>query len=306
MSAVPAPQQPELAEVVDMEGKIGRVAAWIMIGDQLRTWRIQKGLSLKDVAPVIRGSVSKISRLERGETPPKDRDVLDLARHYRASETDRRMMQRMLEQAHDSEWYQHFSDVTPNFLKRLVSLEGSAEEICTYENQVVPGLLQTREYAEALVRATMPQGPAENIQRVVDFRIRRQLILNQTIPTVLALLDRSILDRPRGGARVMRDQMQHLLDAATVNKVNIRIVEFDESTDITPPYPITHLKFGTGGPAELAYVEYINSANYVTEKAELDLHRNILSRLRQAASSRERSLELLREAIGKYDERASR
>ncbi|OON80079.1 helix-turn-helix domain-containing protein [Streptomyces tsukubensis] len=302
MSAVPdLPEPPQGGEdsVIPMR-RDGQAAVWLMVGEQLRSLRQDRGLGLKDVAPIIRSSVSKISRLERGESPPKDRDVLDLVRYYGLSPQERRSIESLLQQAHNEEWYEHYNDVTPTYLRRLISLEGIAEEICTYENHVVPGLLQTPDYARALVKAAMPNATEETLDRIVDLRINRQLILDQDIPRVSALLDQGILLRPRGGTTVMRRQLEHLLHAADVAKVNIRIVEFVRGASVSPPYPITHLKFRDGGPAELAYVEHVTGATYVTRPLDLDEHRNVLSTLRDAAATMERSKTVLRKAIEMY------
>ncbi|WP_326813329.1 helix-turn-helix transcriptional regulator [Streptomyces scopuliridis] len=297
MPAVPEPSPDgQLAPVVPMV--TGREATDLLLGEQLRHWREQRGLKQKDLADVIRGSVSKISRLERGESPAKARDVIDLARFMRVSPREMRLIERLLEQAQDREWYDHFSDVTPTYLKRLISLEDNASEITAYENQVVPGLLQTRAYAHNLV-STVKRSETD-VDRAVEVRMRRQIILDRPIPRVTALIDQGVLLRPRGGRAVMCEQLEHLLVAADTKRVNIRIVGFAEGADVSPPYAITHLMFGEGGPSELVYVEHINGADYVTSPSAVDEYRNALVKLRKAASDRNESKRLIREAIKNY------
>lgn len=303
MSAVPDPQsdelEPELASVLplDAEKDNSRLAACLMVGEQLRAWREERRLGLKDVAPVIRASPSKISRLERGESPPKSRDVLDLARYYRVSPNEMWLMERLLEQTQDCEWYEHFSDVTPGYLKRLIALEDAAKEICVYEHLVVPGLLQTRDYARILVRAAKAKATAEDIERVVELRMRRQRILGKPGLTASVLLDESILYRPRGGREVMRAQLEHLVQAIDAKKVRLHIIEFVRGATVTPPYAITHLTFGTGRQSEIAYYEHITGAQYVTRKSQLDEYRNVLSELRGAAESPKDSRAMLLDTI---------
>ncbi|MFF0740525.1 helix-turn-helix domain-containing protein [Streptomyces sp. NPDC004111] len=301
MSAVPdLPESPqEGASVVPLR-QDGQAAVWIMVGEQLRRWRQSRGLGLKDVAPVIRGSVSKISRLERGESPPKDRDVLDIARHYGVSPQEMREIENLLMQAHREQWYEHYADVTPNYLKRLIALEGIAVDLRTYENRVVPGLLQTEDYARAVVKASMPNATSEKIDRIVRLRMARQLILNQDMPRVTALLDEAVLLRPCGDSEAMCRQMQHLVDLSEEEKVNIRIVEFVRGASLSPPYPLTHLRFQDDGPAELAYVEHVTGATYITRRTELDEYRNILDELMGAVATAEDSRVLLKKAVGRY------
>ncbi|GAA0488396.1 helix-turn-helix transcriptional regulator [Streptomyces sp. NPDC046215] len=303
MSAVRKPAEPDVeASVIPMEGA-KREAAARLIGAQLRILRQERGLGLKDVAPVIRGSVSKVSRLERGESPPKERDVHDLVQFYGAGAEQIKDIETLLHQAQHNEWWQQYSDVTPDFLKRLIALEGSAQEIHTYENHVVPGLLQTEAYASVLVRAAMPGADEAVVQKRVKLRMRRQLMLSREVPRVVALLDEGVLRRPVGGAAVMYEQLEYLRRAAEVQNVNVRIVEFEHSADVAPTYPITHLRFGDGGPAELVYVEHIDSAVYRTRPKEVDQYRLVLNELGYVAATREETDRMLKKTAEQYRRR---
>ncbi|MFD9333238.1 helix-turn-helix domain-containing protein [Streptomyces sp. NPDC060028] len=301
MSALPEPLPDPGASVLSMGKEPGRAAADRMLGQELRALREARGLTLRQVAPVIRGSVSKISRLERGESPPKRRDVLDLARHYGANADDMWMIERLLELGRTSEWYEQFSDVTPDFLKRLIQMEGDAEEICVYENLVVPGILQTTAYARCMVEAAMPSAHPDEIARVVELRRQRQLrLMEGSLPRVTVLLEEGILYRRYGEHEVMREQLDHLLEACGVAKVNIRVLMMSRAYSATPPYPIMHLKFGDPEQSELAYVEHISSATYVTRPRALDDYRNALTKLRQAAESMDDSRALIEAAKGRF------
>ncbi|MGW8374728.1 helix-turn-helix transcriptional regulator [Streptomyces sp. ODS28] len=302
MTAVPQPDEPGLAPVAQLPGA-KREAASRFLGEQLRQLRQARGLSLKDVAPVIRGSISKISRMERGESPPKERDVLDLARHYGVSAEQYREIEYLLKQISDEAWYQQYSDVTPAFLRRLIGLEGSAEEISTYENNVVPGILQIKDYARALITAALPDSPKEEIERKTDMRAQRKMMLKGSHPKVNALLDEGVLRRPVGGPSVMCQQLEYLLFAARVQGVNIRVIEFENGAAVSPPHPITHLKFFDGGPAELVYIEHLTSATYLTRPTEVDAYRHVLNELRFAATKRANSEEILERALQEYRNR---
>ncbi|WP_327279987.1 helix-turn-helix domain-containing protein [Streptomyces sp. NBC_01205] len=265
-----------------------------LLGQELRRCREARGLTLRQVAPVIRASVSKMSRLERGESPPKPRDVRDLARHYAVDADGMRAIERLLEHAQDCEWYEQFSDVTPDFLKRLIKLEGDAEDICVYENLVVPGILQTRAYARHMVRAVMPGADRVEVDRVVELRTERQLrLLDGPLPRVTTLLEEGVLHRRCGNAAVMDEQLTHLLRVGDSGKVNIRILPMVRAYGTTPPYPITHLGFHDGQHTEVAYVEHINGANYVTRPRALDDYRNALGDLRTAAAPEDESVDLI-------------
>ncbi|MEV0281148.1 helix-turn-helix transcriptional regulator [Streptomyces sp. NPDC050610] len=305
MSVVRKYQDAPAASVHALPGS-KREAAPRLLGEELRQMRLGLGLTLREVAPVIRASVSKLSRLERGESPPRERDVKDLARHYGAGPEKMQELDSLLRLMHDDAWWQQYADVTPSFLRRLIGLEGAARKIYTYENHVVPGLLQTRDYARVLVEAAMPSADPEVVERRVELKMGRKALLRQEHrPQVIALLDEGILLRPVGGARVMWEQLTYLREIAEEHltgeqNVNIRIVGFARGASVSPPTPITHLLFGDGGPAELVYIEQVDSANYVTKPLEVDRYRHVLAEVSGVAATRRQSLELLDRAIERY------
>jgi transcriptional regulator with XRE-family HTH domain len=284
-------------------------AAARILGDRLRDLRLERNLTLEAVGQVIRGSASKISRLERGMHPPRERDIYDLVRFFQLTPEQEGEIDQLLRQAQNSAWYKQYSDVTPTYLKRLIGLEDSAHTILTYETHVVPGLLQTPAYARAVVEAALPDAPGND--RRVELRMRRQeLLRSENRPRVIALLDEGILRRPVGGYEVMREQLEHLLHASQFEGINIRIVEFehdeDEAVTVSPTYPITHLRFNDdGGAQEVVYVEHIDSAMYLTRPADVERYRLVLNRLKYVAAPRQRSEDLLREAVEHYRAKAA-
>jgi transcriptional regulator with XRE-family HTH domain len=304
MPADPTGRDSSIAQVLPLVQDDGRpVAAAKLLGAHLRHLRKEKGLKIKEVAPQIRASISKISRLERGESPPRDRDVLDLVRYYGVF--DPRHIDEihdLLRQAKASAWWHQYSDVTPGWLKRLIGLEDSAAVIRTYEVLVVPGLLQTPEYARAVVVAGLPSADDGEITRRVELRMARQRLLDneQNRPKVRALLDEGILCRPVGGPGVMSKQLEHLLRVGEHERISIRIVRFNKGASIAPSSPITHLKFADRGQSELIYLEQINSAHYLSKTADVEAHRHVLDELSLVAESRQDSMRLLREAMERF------
>ncbi|MFK0216560.1 DUF5753 domain-containing protein [Streptomyces vinaceus] len=134
----------------------------------------------------------------------------------------------------------------------------------------------------------------EEVDRVVELRAERQLrLMNRPLPKVTALLEEGVLHRRCGNAAVMDEQLTHLLRAAHCGKVSLRILPMDRAYGATPPHPITHLRFRDGEHAELAYVEHINGANYVTRPRALDDYRNVLANLRHAAAAEDESVDLI-------------
>ncbi|MGI5353058.1 helix-turn-helix domain-containing protein [Streptomyces sp. CA-250714] len=290
------------ASVVRMQASDEQRPAGRLLGDELRLHRERLGYTLADAAHVIRASTSKVSRLERGESPAKPRDVHDLAAFYGLSREQQSQLDQLLAQAGNADLYARFADVTPNFLKRLIRLEGSAESISVFEPRVVPGLLQTEAYARALVRMMEVGLSDPEVDRVVALRMQRQVILDKGVPTLAALIAEEVLYRPYGTAGVMAEQMKFLLKATLTNRVNVRIVR---KQAMVPPYPIFHLKLPDVDCQELAYVEHLDGANYVTQKRQLDKYRKLLVNVRANAYNREESTTSLDRAIDHWEALAS-
>ncbi|OPC84613.1 transcriptional regulator [Embleya scabrispora] len=298
MSAEHPARAPSIAPVVSLTQQTSPAAAVKVLGATLRKLRLDNGRGLKDAAEAIRASMSKISRLERGESPPRPRDVFDLVRYYGVrDEESLSEIEELLKKALERAWWSHYSDVMPGWLARLIGMEDSATKIDTYEVHVVPGLLQVPEYIRAVVRSGLPRAAPEEVERRIELRLQRQALLaDEHRPDLTALLDEGILRRPVGGPAVMAAQMRHLLAESARERINIRVVRFDRAAGVAPPSPMTYLRFASGGPSEMVYLEQANSATYLSRRADIDAYREILLRLWAAAENRASSEGMLRDA----------
>lgn len=291
--------QPESdAAVVRLKASDEQRPASRLLGEELRHHRERLGYTLADAAQVIRASTSKVSRLERGESPAKPRDVHDLAVFYGLSREDQSQLDQLLAQATNADLYARFADVTPGFLKRLIRLEGTAETISVFEPRVVPGLLQTAAYARAMVRLVEIDRSEAAIERIVAFRMQRQLMLDDGVPALAALIGEEVLYRPYGTAAVMAEQVRYLLQATMTDRVNVRVVRKEA---MVPPHPIFRLTFREGDWQELAYVEHLDGANYITQKRQLDKYRQILLNVHANAYGREESTASLKAALDHWE-----
>ncbi|MDJ0379830.1 DUF5753 domain-containing protein [Streptomyces sp. G-G2] len=301
--APPPPSPPPCAAPAE------RGPAARLLGERLRRLREDEQMSLVDAAALIRGSASKLSRLERGESPPKTNDVWDLVRHYGLPASGYDEIHELLGQMRLEGRARKYEDLTPDFLRRLITLEGQARRIRAYETHVVPGLLQTKEYARVLVALATGAGDPVDISRHVRVREERQrLLYRPNRPELIVILDESVLHRPVGGPQVMRDQIRHLRSLACGNAsdAHIRILRFDHAEVGTAPgFPVTHLQFADGGPAELVYVEQLESADYVTAPARVRRYREVMDELMERALPGRESVEFLDERIEEYERRAS-
>ncbi|AOU81694.1 helix-turn-helix domain-containing protein [Streptomyces physcomitrii] len=287
----PSQQPRSAAEVVRLQRTDEQRPASKMLGDELRRQRESRGYTLEQAARVLRASISKVSRVELGVSPAKPRDVHDLADFYRLSREERAEIEQLLAQATQADLYDLYADVTPRYLVRLIRLEQQAKEVCVWDPRVVPGLLQTPAYARAMVEAADLGLSSTEVGRTVDLRLGRQRELNARKPRFEALIDELVLYRLRGSIEDMIEQIDHLLQAPDHYKV--RIVSPEAPTS---PSPVVHLKLVDGAHQEVAYVENLNSAIYVTKKPGLDRYRQLLTRVRDLAMDRKESIEALKKA----------
>ncbi|MER5934719.1 helix-turn-helix transcriptional regulator [Streptomyces sp. NPDC002054] len=287
----------------------GRELAARSLGERLRKHRSDAGMSLMEAAEKIRGSSSKLSRLERGESPPREKDVWDLVRHYRVDEAGQDEIHELLSQVlAEHQGRRKYSDLTPGFLRRLIMLEGEAARIMAYETHVVPGLLQTRDYSRALVGlAVGEQGDQVEVERYVRVRRDRQALLEKPRrPELIAILDESVLRRPVGGAAVMCEQLKWLRTIAgeDMPRASVRVLPYEhDDVGFAPSFPVTHLQFEDDGPGELVYVEQMESADYVTTPDQVYRYRWILGELMKRSLGWEETLAVLDERIAHYEKR---
>ncbi|WP_435124466.1 helix-turn-helix domain-containing protein [Actinacidiphila sp. bgisy144] len=290
------------------EALAGPAAAGRVIGAHLRQLREEQRLKLADVAPEVRVSVAKLSRLERGMHPPKEEDVMRLLEFYGEQDPESLdAVRQLLTQAEKAEWWHQFSDVLPGWMPRLIATEAMSTEIRTYHCQYVPGLVQTPEYARAVVSMafTNPADSARQIDRLVDVRRQRQQILHQAEPPVYsALLDEAILHRTVGSIPVFRAQLRtlHMLEENS-DRINIRIVPFSAAAKGVAPAPaMTYLKFASGDAHELIYLEqHPTGGQYLNAREEIDEYQRALMALMEAAADREESMRMLLEAVDRLE-----
>src|SRR6266849_9154313 len=266
----------------------------ILLGAQLRSLREAKRLSLEEAGNVIRASHSKISRLETGRVGFKDRDIVDLLTYYGVTdEKERETLRALAARANAPGWWHDYSDVLPNWLEPYVGLEEAASQIRTYEIQFVPGLLQTEDYARAVIMLAY-SNPRE-INRRVGLRIARQSTLTRPDPPSLwAVLDEAALRRPIGGLAVMRRQLRHLIEMSQRPDVTIQILPF-KSGGHAAVGAFSVLRFAEYDLPDVVYLEQLTSALYLDKLEVVDSYLAVMERLCIEAATPANSVKTMRE-----------
>ncbi|MGH3165533.1 MAG: DUF5753 domain-containing protein, partial [Trebonia sp.] len=217
--------------------------------------------------------------LELGRTGCKLRDVSDLLGLYQVSEDERATLLAMARSANAPGWWQQYGDAVPAWFTPYLGLEQAAEIIRCYEVQFVPGLLQTPEYARAVLQIGADDNTELDIQQQVDVRMSRQRILHRPRPARLwAVIDEAALRRPIGGATVARAQLRHLIEAARLSHVSIQVAPLSDSRAVADG-PVTMLRFAEAELPDVVYLEQHGTAAYLSKPAERVSYWNVLNRL---------------------------
>jgi hypothetical protein len=253
----------------------------ILLGAQLRHLREASNIGRDEAGYAIRASGSKISRLELGRVGFKERDVTDLLTLYGVLDEEKRAgLLSLASRANVPGWWHNYADILPNWFEVYIGLEEAASRIRTYEVQFVPGLLQTEEYAGAVTLLGHPDATAEEIDRRVALRMTRQRLLTGADATHLwAVMDEAALRRPLGGVRVMRAQLDHLIEMAASPNVTLQIVPFMRGGHAAAGGPFSILRFAEPDLPDVVYLEQLTSAVYLDKPDDLDRYLAVMERL---------------------------
>jgi len=252
----------------------------LVLGGHLRRLRESRGMTAELAADAIRGSHSKISRMEHGRVGFKERDVTDLLTLYGVvNGEERAALLNLAREANTPGWWHAYSDILPSWLESYVGLEAAASVIRNFEIQFVPGLLQTEDYARALIR----QGNAvteDEIERRSELRISRQEILRKVNPPQYwAVIDEGALRRPVGTRQIIRDQIHHLITMSEHPAVTLQLLPFGAGAHSAMGGPFTILRFGEPDIQDVVYMEQLTSALYLDKSAEVDNYLEVMEQL---------------------------
>ncbi|MEU6502634.1 helix-turn-helix transcriptional regulator [Streptomyces californicus] len=270
------------------------------LGQELRRLRELKGMTAEEVAERLLVSQSKISRLENGRRSISQRDVRDLCGVYEVE--DHRIVDSLMQMAKDSRqqgWWHAFGDIPYSV---YIGLETDAESLRVYEPQMIPGLLQTRAYAEALIGGALPEAPPSDIEKRVNVRSRRQDRVNSPDnPLRLwAVIDESALRRVVGDKQVMLDQLEHLVEQSHLPHVTVQVLPFDMGAHpgINGQYAI--LEFPDAADSSVVYIEGVTSDLYLEKANDVQRYSVMYEHLRAQALNVEQTREFISKIAKSY------
>ncbi|MEV8522648.1 helix-turn-helix transcriptional regulator [Streptomyces sp. NPDC052000] len=263
------------------------------LGADLRRLRERKGLTLEEAGALVGVSKATLSRYETKEGTVKWPAVDALCREYDASEQERKTLVELAKGAKIQGWWRSLADPIPESMNLMLTLEDEVVREDHYACMYVPGLLQTRAYAEAVHRASEMRCTEQEIAHMVDIRMKRQeLLARDDAPHIWAVIDEAVVRRMVGGPEVMREQLRHLQVHAELPQVTIQILPFASGAHAAAVGSFVIL----GGPTpelDVAYVDIIGGGVFMEKPEELERYRLAFQYLSAQALDIETSAALL-------------
>ena len=264
----------------------------LLLGAQLRRLREAQGITAQEAARAIHGSESKISRIELGRNAVREIDVADLLTLYGITGPgEREQLLSLASRANQPGWWHRYHDVLPPWFQAYVGLEESAQSIRSYDAQFVPGLLQTEDYASAVL--SLGHVSPDEAERLVRLRKERQHRFGTGSMHLWAIIDEVALRRPLGGVAVLRGQLEYLATACLQRRVTLQVTPFPVMSHAAPG-SFSILRFADPDMPDMVYVEQLTSATYIDKRADVELYLLAMERLSAVSSPPAESAGIIR------------
>jgi transcriptional regulator with XRE-family HTH domain len=265
---------------------------------ELKRLREAAGLTQEDVAERLEWHPTKVMRIETGRTAPHPNDVRLMVEVYGLADRDQvTALVKLARDARQQGWWYSYRDVLLNRYDFFIGLESETVSIRWFELAMVPGLLQTEDYARALIGGGPHELSPDEVQRRVEVRMARQRVLErEDRPQLWVILDESVIRRVVGGPAVMRAQIEALLVAASQGRTTIQVVPYHGGPHPGLAGPFVILGFEEPGEPDVVYLETVGGNLYVDKPEETRLFATAFDHLRAAALSPTDTRAMLRAA----------
>lgn len=271
------------------------------LAGNLRRLREARELSREDVSESTGINTATLYRIETARVRPQARTLAAMLNLYEVQGAERSALMQLLKDSGQSGWLQTYEDELPEEYSAYIEFEDEAAVVWNYESLFIPGLLQTEEYARALVRGVLPGASREQIEKRVEVRMKRQAVLERPQPLKLwAICDEAALHRSVGGPRVMRDQLLHLNSCMELPHVTLQVVPFGVGAHPGMPGSFMVLKFPDD--PSVVYIDSMAGDLFLEEEAEVRRYSGTYEHLRALADNPDATMQLLTRAASEYEE----
>ncbi len=261
------------------------------LGLRLRKLRTGLGMTVEEVADKLLCSPAKVSRMETAARRPSPRDVRDLCALYGVDESGTAELMQLARQAREQVWWREYEDLN---LTPYIGLEQEASSITCFCMYYIPGLVQTEDYARAMIKGVLPGIDPNILEGRVEVRRRRQeLFESENPPRYRAVIDEAVLRRSVGGPLVMAAQLGRFIELVQAGKVTVQVIPFDVGAYAACDSNFVLLEFGESVMSPVIYVEGLVSGQYYERASDVALYRETVEHLRDSALSPRDSVQLL-------------
>ncbi|MYU56706.1 MULTISPECIES: helix-turn-helix domain-containing protein [Streptomyces] len=293
-----------------VEGPTGSTVPRRQLGRNLRDLRNRARLTVRAAAKKLEWSEAKMWRIETGQTPLRSLDVQAMCLVYGAPTDLTEALMGLAKETKARGWWHAYGDVIPEGFDVYVGLEEAAANLSWYESDVVPGLLQTENYARVITRTHIQGISDEDLEGRVHLRIERQTLLTRVTdpPTLRVALSEAVLRRPIGGREVMIEQLAHLVYVSELPNVTIRVVPFAAGTHagvVTGPFEI--LRFPVNGDGvdtepPTVYADGYTGGLYLDKPREVEQYDAAFQGIWETALDDQASRRLISEVAGSHEQ----
>lgn len=269
-----------------------------LLGAALRRFREQAGFTLEDAARMLECDRSKISRIETGQRGVRPKELRELLVEYGVDELRRDALLTVARQTRQAGWWQSYSRVLDDAYQDFIGLEATAASIWTYEAQLIPGLLQTEDYARAIAAASLVNETQEEHEQFVQVRLTRQQVLTRDDDPLQfwAILSEGALRQQVGGREVMRAQFAHLIEIGNSQpNVNLQVLPFAAGAHAATSGPFVIMKFPEAPDLGVVYLEGQTGGIYLETADEVARYTLVFEHLRASALSTAATVRLIEE-----------
>jgi transcriptional regulator with XRE-family HTH domain len=265
---------------------------------ELRSLRAASGLTRETIVERTGINAATLYRIEHGRVRPQTRTLRTLLDLYGVDQEQQAELVALLRDARQRGWLHAYQSELPEHYTTYIGFEGEAHSVWNYESLFVPGLLQTEDYARAVIRGGLPNASRDEVERRVEVRMERQALLHNENPLNLwSIVDEAALRRQVGGPEVMQAQFQYLIEVSELPHVTFQVIPFDAGAHPGMPGSFILLQFGDAAIPDVIYVDTMAGELFLEEVADVRRYKLVFEHLRAVAASPEASLSLVTSSI---------
>jgi transcriptional regulator with XRE-family HTH domain len=268
------------------------------LATELRTLRKDSGLTREEVVERTGINVATLYRIEHARVRPQTRTLRTLLDLYGVAPEQQGDLIALLRDARQRGWLHAFQSELPEHYTTYIGFEGEAHSVWNYESLFIPGLLQTEDYARAVIRSGLPTASRDEVERRVEARMERQAVLHNDNPLNLwSIVDEAALRREVGGARVMQAQLRNLMETAELPHITFQVIPFNAGAHAGMSGSFVLMQFAEAAIPDVIYIDSMAGDLFLEEEADIRRYTLVFEHLRAAAASPDASRSLLASLI---------